>query len=455
MSNKHNISDHLECFPEEILLKYINDELSNEESEAVEKHISHCEVCSDFIDGVLMLESTDSFLNSKEDINKIISNSISQSKNKRKLNPAMLRAVAAIALILVLSGSYLLINTLLSDKKISQIKTEDEIIQTVTNNEETEISGKNDQIAQTISESKETEKDEILKFPDSGILDIYNKMGYLSEKDKASFEKGANEEDCTKTVVANNETVTPSLDISTVSGDLKEKKYSETENYYGGFNNVLPEETLTENSGNILIDKNEQPPLIVDDLTVMSAIDNNRKISGRENNKQDRSNEGHNSRVSKQKEIADAEKELELTISRDERSADSDIGYATGNVAYAPAGVVTNQDLPTSYFETISFASVEEKPVYPGGYEALIKFVKENTTYPESEEVDLGTERVIVSFIIDTAGYVTNVNVLHGINSVYDSEAVRVIKMLPRWTPGKLNGKTVNVSFVYPVDFNR
>jgi TonB family protein len=453
MSSKHNISDHLECFPEEILLKYINDELSVEESEAVEKHISHCEVCSDFIDGVLMLESTDSFLNSKEDINKIISSRLSQSKNKRKLNPAMLRAVAAIALILVLSGSYLLINALLSDKKISQIQTEDEIVQTVTNNEETEISGKNEEIAQTISESKETEKDEILKFPDSGILDIYNKVSYLSEKDIKGGEKNANDEDFTKTIVANNETVNPLLDIST--DDLQENRNLEANNYYGGANNLLPEESLAICTGSTLIDKNDQPPVTVNDLTVISDSEEKKRFSGKEVSKNDRSNEGHNSRVNKQKESADAEKELELIISRDERSADSDIGNASGNAAYAPAGVVTSQDLPTSNFETISFASVEEKPVYPGGYEALIKFVEENINYPESEETIDKSGKVMVSFVVDTAGYVTNVTVLKGVNPTFDKEAVRVIKMLPRWTPGKIEGKPVNVSFVYPVDFKR
>ena len=53
MSKKHNISDHSECFAEDILIKYINDELSLEESDAVEKHLSGCEICSDFVDGVL------------------------------------------------------------------------------------------------------------------------------------------------------------------------------------------------------------------------------------------------------------------------------------------------------------------------------------------------------------------------------------------------------------------
>ncbi|MDD3741237.1 MAG: energy transducer TonB, partial [Bacteroidales bacterium] len=135
------------------------------------------------------------------------------------------------------------------------------------------------------------------------------------------------------------------------------------------------------------------------------------------------------------------------------RSFDRDINYNTGSVVYAPAGNVTDQETPNSHLETISFANIEDKPVFPGGYEALIKFIEENTNYPESEDNLDASVKILVSFVIDTAGYVTNVNVLKGLNPEYDTEAVRVIKMLPRWTPGKLNGKPVNVSFVYPVDF--
>ncbi|HOZ30423.1 MAG TPA: zf-HC2 domain-containing protein, partial [Bacteroidales bacterium] len=133
------------------------DELSNEESDAVEKHLSKCEICSDFVDGVLMLESTESFLTTKEDLNQAITSNINKFSKKRKLNPFMFRAVGAVALILVICGTYFIIDLLLNNKKINQIQKDNGIVQTVKENEETEISGKNNEIAQTISESKETE----------------------------------------------------------------------------------------------------------------------------------------------------------------------------------------------------------------------------------------------------------------------------------------------------------
>ncbi|HOZ30603.1 MAG TPA: energy transducer TonB, partial [Bacteroidales bacterium] len=294
-------------------------------------------------------------------------------------------------------------------------------------------------------------KDEILKFSNSGLLDIYDKSGYVSEKDLKSGEEKINNEEITKVLVTDNETITPSYNVST--NGVKEYNNGENYNYYGGISNLLPEETITKSSGDYKIDKSEQSPSVVDDLTVISARDENEKDSKKENRKQDRNNEGINSGASKQKEIIYIEPEVDIARNKEESISDGDVDYNNGNIAYAPAGTASGQEISTSHFETISFARIEEKPVFPGGFDALIKFVEENINYPVLDEADSQLGKVIVSFIIDTAGYVTDVTILKGVNPAYDTEAVRVIKMLPRWTPGKLNGKPVNVSFVYPVDF--
>ncbi len=92
-------------------------------------------------------------------------------------------------------------------------------------------------------------------------------------------------------------------------------------------------------------------------------------------------------------------------------------------------------------------------PKYPGGEAAMMMFLIKNVKYPE-EAVKKGIEGdVIVALCIDTDGSVTDVNVPEPVNPILDAEAIRVVKMMPRWEPGKSNGKTVKVSMRVPVKF--
>jgi len=100
-----------------------------------------------------------------------------------------------------------------------------------------------------------------------------------------------------------------------------------------------------------------------------------------------------------------------------------------------------------------SFTAVEQMPVYPGGEEELMKFIIGNLRYP-SEAKKAGIEgRVIIRFVVSKNGDITNVEVLRGLDPSCDQEAVRVAKLMPKWTPGKQNGKNVNVYFTIPIVF--
>lgn len=99
------------------------------------------------------------------------------------------------------------------------------------------------------------------------------------------------------------------------------------------------------------------------------------------------------------------------------------------------------------------FNMVDEKPQFPGGEEALYNFISENIKYP-SEEKQLGIQgKVIVQITINAQGKVTNEKVISGVSPKLDSEAIRVIKLLPNWSPGKNKGKAVSVFYTIPVIF--
>ncbi len=103
---------------------------------------------------------------------------------------------------------------------------------------------------------------------------------------------------------------------------------------------------------------------------------------------------------------------------------------------------------------TYGYYSIEEKPEFPeGGVPALLRWIAKNTQYPQTA-YDKGIKgKVIIQFIIDAEGNVTGVELISGVNSLLDNEALRVVKSMPRWKPGRQRGKAVRVSFQIPINF--
>lgn len=99
------------------------------------------------------------------------------------------------------------------------------------------------------------------------------------------------------------------------------------------------------------------------------------------------------------------------------------------------------------------FVVVEEMPQFPGGSEALMKYIYSNIRYPEKARQEGIGGRVILRFCITKTGQTDRVSVLRGVNPDLDEEAVRVIKSLPKWEPGKQGGIPVNVWYSVPITF--
>jgi periplasmic protein TonB len=99
------------------------------------------------------------------------------------------------------------------------------------------------------------------------------------------------------------------------------------------------------------------------------------------------------------------------------------------------------------------FTVVEQAPEFNGGYEAMMVWVKAHMVYPpNARRMDIeGT--VYVSFVVGKTGVISDVKVLRGFMAECDKEAVRVIQLMPPWTPGKQNGRNVNVRYTVPLKF--
>jgi TonB family protein len=105
--------------------------------------------------------------------------------------------------------------------------------------------------------------------------------------------------------------------------------------------------------------------------------------------------------------------------------------------------------------EEVIFDIVDEKAQYPGGQEALKKYIKDNLKFPQTA-IDMGIEgKCYLKFIVSQSGNISNVKVVRGVTDCpeCDKEAIRLIKAMPDWIPGKINGKPVNSTFTLPVQF--
>ena len=100
-----------------------------------------------------------------------------------------------------------------------------------------------------------------------------------------------------------------------------------------------------------------------------------------------------------------------------------------------------------------TYVVVEQMPAFPGGDAALMKYLSENIKYPKAAEKAGEQGRVVVNFIVEKDGAISNVNVVRSVTPTLDAEAVRVIKAMPKWVPGKQDGQSVRVKYNVPVSF--
>ena len=107
----------------------------------------------------------------------------------------------------------------------------------------------------------------------------------------------------------------------------------------------------------------------------------------------------------------------------------------------------------TEYTDKEPYGVVEQMPSYTGGMGALMQYLCNNVKYPVEAENQGIQGRVICTFVVEKDGSITNVKVSKSVDPSLDAEAVRVLSAMPRWIPGKQDGKPVQVNYTLPVTF--
>ena len=147
----------------------------------------------------------------------------------------------------------------------------------------------------------------------------------------------------------------------------------------------------------------------------------------------------------------------DLNVIEDDAESDKEVDMSTftrqeeaTNIEITPVKIEEEEEEA----EDEIFQVVENDPEFPGGAEAMYKYLAQNIKYPQLARENNITGRVYLQFVVEKDGSVTNVKVMRDIGGGCGAEAVRVVKSMPKWTPGKQRGKAVRVYYQIPVNFS-
>ena len=494
---KHTIYNPTDCLSEKMLFEYIDNKLNQKERHIVEKHLLDCEMCADALEGLEMVTDRNRIPLIKEAINKLIL-FLDSARNDKKgavvvsFNYKMAFSVAATIALLVV-GAFFFNQINLKEAAMSgdmaELKETESPPPPPASPQENIENVVTETSASTGEEAAEI-KDEAEKLGPSKILD--QEIAMAEEEQKPGFYKnkeGAAEnrnqgfvapvESSGKEIVAIDATVSPNNDrqnnqleivsVPKTSAPEREKdaKLDDTKK--------TEEKTITGASGGTYA-------WSTPDQKQKNTVDNNAK-SGEQIELAKKSDKGENSRSEgKLFEEKGKSKKAQVVTKETRADAKDEDGNFGGVVGYEPQSVsqdkakaadedtdqlksqvLTNTSTTTAnnttFATTVSdsieqiYSVVEQMPEYPGGNDSMMKFIRTNFNFRQTVDKSNSTTatKIYVQFIVGKDGIVRDPKIIKGINPALDKEAIRVVKMMPKWKPGKQNGKTVSTTYNLPI----
>lgn len=160
--------------------------------------------------------------------------------------------------------------------------------------------------------------------------------------------------------------------------------------------------------------------------------------------------------IKKDEEVKEEEKPAEVS---ELKEAAAGVKTQEGDPTGIDPGIVDNPGTGTGVVEAPPpppqiFTYVEQMPEFPGGDAARMAFLQKNLRYPDAARENNITGRVIVRFVVNEEGDISDVQIVRGIGGGCDEEAKRVVQKMPKWKPGKQNGRAVKVYFTLPIVFS-
>ncbi len=461
---KHTIYNPTDCLSEKILFDYIDNKLNQKERHIVEKHLLDCEMCSDALEGLELVKDRNRITLIKEAINKRISESAKKEAVVISFNYKIAFSVAAtIALLIV--GVFFFNKINLKEASMSgdlaQLKENESSPPPPPSSEaesRTAITESTDESGaiSTVSESEPAKIDD-----QETTLEEVQQPGYY--KNSKGTGDNSNQEAPVEIAGNNNAydaTITPRDDrknnqLETVSipktsaperekneklDDSKRAEEKSVEGASGGTygGTTAPDEKQKNTSNNVSTGEN---------ISLAKKSESNQGGKYRTDGKLFEQKDKAKKAQVVTKESSKSEDKNVFGVISTPQSASQDADELNAEVFANTSSTITTDSIS----QVLSL--VEQMPEFPGGKDSLLKFIVKNFNYSEKVDPKLGqtATKIYVQFIVGKDGNIINPKIVKGISPELDKEAIRVVKMMPKWKPGKQYGVPVNVSYNLPI----
>ncbi|MES2397052.1 MAG: energy transducer TonB [Bacteroidota bacterium] len=455
-SLKHKIFTETDCISEQTMFDYIDKKLSARESHSVEKHLLHCELCSDALEGLELAT------NSREriaTINQKIREYIAVPKKETGIisfNYKLIISIAASVLLLI--GGVFFFNQFSKKDEMAEFKPEN----AVSFKSQPPPPPQDDETISdsTISNSPEGAKEKNTSETGKGRQDKMEEeppppslegQGSVSESQSDSKTRIGTKKEVADNAGASYYPITPTVENkkSSVTAPIKS-------------DNIAPKSELNQRAkdGNFAEMKNadaaggiaDERDRELSESTVTLSKSTSTSTSGISD-----SDDIGSDKVAKKSVKASG---LFRSESKEKRKIESETEeIPSESIAYAPQSIVNGDEKLVSAkvaeSETDQLQdetkSIDQMPEFPGGQDSLLKFIRKNFKYPSNYKTESGNKKIDVNFIVDKDGKIKKAKIVKGINSELDKEALRVVNSMPKWKAGLRDGKSVSVNFDLPI----
>lgn len=395
---------------ESTLWLYTRGDLNREDTHMVEAHLLDCEMCSDVAEGFAGFESERSLTASRNRVSELFEAGIRKRRRQR-----MTRMLLAASFVILALSSVVMIRNMNPSEVQKEVAVAEQMLE------------KSEKQAEVSGIAKDDSLDNV------ALNEAGSEESRTSEEPEKKLPPPAETEE---EIIQDEEMQTQDNEIATiVIEDL----------------NVVEDEEVADVKLSAYDMSGEMEDADTDD----NAQDQMNKhlsggTTGEATSSADRRQETISDHVISEKSVRpDSE-----SVSQGEADSDIDISPEADENDEISINMDSFDDKESEEeTEPISFAVVEEKPEFPGGDTALMNFISTNAEYPDVARENEIEGRVFVSFVIDANGKVSNVSVARGVDPDLDREAVRVVRMMPDWKPGKQRGKAVAVTYIVPINF--
>lgn len=448
-SLNHNIFAETDCISEQTLFNYIDNKLSAKERHAVEKHLLHCELCSDALEGLEMVKNRKRIGVINEKINERIALSVRENKTTG-FNYKIILSVAA-TLLLLIGGLYFF--------SLMNQKNEMAVFQPEQSAPEPPPPppAPNDRAPEAsedpfVSDSPKKEMDNESKADSKQAITLSQEQPPVAAENKKSesyYKTGFNDAtgaDAGSGVVSRSAVMDEAGEKNIPAGlaeteadipneeprqQIKDSDYDKNEQQgtiAGGASNnerfgtsLIPEASKV-SSAKSLTERAMDREELSNTITKKSKKESARELSGFK---------------AKERDIAEKEEKPQSTI------------------AYAPQTITATTD--DVKLETVAaMTTLEGNPEYPGGQDSLLLFIRNrfNASLLEKNQ-ELAKQPLQVRFTVDKKGNVKNPKIVKGVNAEMNNEMLRILNLMPKWKPGTINGEPVSKEISLPIQLKK